>query len=253
MSPFGHGPLQFHSQPAIIHSSAIQGEKMEALLDVVALVIAYLLGSINSAILISKYLKLGDPRTHGSKNPGTTNILRTAGTKAALATLVGDALKGLAAILIARAFNIHGFELGLVGLAALLGHIYPVFFHFKGGKGIAVGLGILFGLNPMLGILSMFTWIAVAAIWRYSSLAAIVTSVLTPLYAIIVAHPQYFIPLVITAVILVYKHKDNINRLRKGTEGKINFKKKDAIKAVEELTTAVKMPHVDGSSEKQDK
>lgn len=199
---------------------------MEVILDILGMIIAYLLGSINSAILVSRYFKTDDPRSTGSNNPGTTNILRIAGKKAAIITLLGDAIKGMVAIIIAsRLLNVQGFELGLVGLAGLLGHIYPIFFRFKGGKGVAVALGIWLALNPALGVMSLATWIAIAIIWRYSSLAALITTAAVPFYAIVVAHPQYFLPLVAMTVILFYKHRDNIQRLRKGTEGKINFKK----------------------------
>ena len=193
----------------------------------ISIILAYLLGSISSAIIISKLLSLPDPRTLGSGNPGATNILRIAGKKVAIITLLGDVLKGFIAVLIASlVFKQTGMLLAIVGLAAFIGHLYPIFFGFKGGKGVATALGVMLALSPMplFGLSIVATWGIVALIFRYSSLAALVSVLLSPFYALFFGHREYFIPLLLIALLLAWKHKTNIERLIQGTEPKIGKK-----------------------------
>lgn len=187
----------------------------------VLIVISYTIGSISSAVLVCKFFGLPDPRTQGSGNPGATNVLRVGGKTAALITLLGDALKGFIPVFIAHLVQINGFMLGLVALAALLGHVFPIFFKFQGGKGVATGFGALFALSVTLGIILLFIWIAVAAITRYSSLAALIAAGAAPILTLVFAEPAYFFPILIITAVLIWRHKDNIQRLRVGSEGKI--------------------------------
>ncbi|MBN1684935.1 MAG: glycerol-3-phosphate 1-O-acyltransferase PlsY [Gammaproteobacteria bacterium] len=188
----------------------------------IAAVIAYLLGSILSAKIICKFTGQPDPSTKGSGNPGATNVLRFAGEKLALMTLGGDILKGLIAVIIGRILGVQGFFLGLVGLAAFVGHLYPLYYKFKGGKGVSTGLGVLLGLSPVVGILALVTWVIVAAIFHYSSLAALVTAVLSLVYALLFTTPTYLLPILIMVGLLVWKHYANIQRLLAGTEDKMS-------------------------------
>ena len=142
------------------------------MLDTTLIALAYLLGSVSTAIIVCKLMGLPDPRTEGSGNPGATNVLRVGGKKAAAITLFGDTLKGLLPVLIARAFTSDPLILGLVGLAAFLGHLYPVFFGFKGGKGVATMLGVLFGYSWWVGLATAATWLIVAKVFKVSSLSA---------------------------------------------------------------------------------
>jgi acyl phosphate:glycerol-3-phosphate acyltransferase len=187
------------------------------------LVIAYLMGSICSAIVVCKLMHLPDPRSQGSNNPGATNVLRIGGKTPAALTLLGDMLKGFIPVLLAAMFGVHGIALGLVAIAALLGHIFPLFFKFKGGKGVATAIGALFGLSLLLGLLAGLTWILVAYIFRYSSLAALVMIITAPIYTLILGDFSYFFPVLIMAGILFWRHWGNIQRLRSGVESKISF------------------------------
>ncbi len=185
---------------------------------------AYALGSLCSAVIICRMAKLPDPRTEGSKNPGATNVLRLAGKQYAALVLVADMLKGLLPVWLALIFQLGPFWQATVGLAAVLGHIYPAFFEFKGGKGVATGLGVLLGLHPLLGVLAMLTWITVAYFSRYSSLASIVAITLSPFYALLAFHePQAFLPLVALSLAVLYQHQDNIKRLLDGSESRIEL------------------------------
>lgn len=192
------------------------------LLLLLLLILAYLLGSICSAIIIAKLFNLPDPRQTGSKNPGTTNILRTSGKKYAIIVLLFDMLKGVIPVIIAKLLGLNAFTIGLVGLFAVLGHIYPIFFNFEGGKGVATALGVVLGLNFTLGLLVILTWLAVAYFSKYSSLAAITAFLLAPLYALII-NKGFVFPLILISAILIYKHKDNIQRLQNKTEPKIKI------------------------------
>lgn len=187
------------------------------------LVIAYLIGSLSSAILVCKIMKLPDPRTQGSCNPGATNVLRVGGKTAALVTLVGDGLKGFVPVLIGHFLGINGFMLGMIGVAALLGHILPVFFKFEGGKGVATTLGAFLALSPLIGIIAIAVWIIVAAISRYASLASLAAVVVAPLVALITGEIAYLFPILIMGGILVWRHMENIQRLKSGTESKLSF------------------------------
>jgi len=193
--------------------------------NIIAIIIAYLLGSISTSIILCKFLHLADPRTLGSKNPGATNMLRIAGKKIALFTLFGDALKGVIAVLIGRLLHVEGMMLGFVALAAFVGHIFPIFFGFKGGKGVATGLGSLLALAPLVGICVAMTWILVVALSRYSSLSAIVASASAPIFAYFFAPLSYLIPILIMSALLLWRHKTNISRLLLGEESKIGRKK----------------------------
>lgn len=192
---------------------------------IIFIVIAYLFGSLSSGTIVCKLMGLPDPRTQGSNNPGTTNVLRIGGKWAALITLLGDALKGVIPVVLARLFHVEGIALGFVALGAFLGHLYPIFFKFQGGKGVATFFGTMFALAVPLGLALVVTWLIIALLFRYSSLAAITATILAPVYVIIFQHYHYFIPIVVIAVLILWKHKANIKRLRFGTEGKIKLSK----------------------------
>lgn len=189
----------------------------------IAIIIAYLLGSVSSAIVVSKVFKTPDPRTEGSGNAGATNVLRIAGKHQAAIVLAGDILKGLIAVLIGHLLHVAGFKLGIVGLAAVLGHVFPLYFGFKGGKGVATAIGVTLGLSFISGILMAAVWGVIAFVFRYSSLASLVAVVLAPIFLLIFSHGAYFIPSVLIAALIVWKHKDNITRLQNKTESKIVF------------------------------
>jgi acyl phosphate:glycerol-3-phosphate acyltransferase len=191
-------------------------------MEFLLLVVGYVFGSINSAIVICKLMGLPSPRSVGSGNPGATNVLRLGNKKAAALTLFFDVLKGWIPVFIALLAHVHTDWLCWVALATILGHAYPLFFGFKGGKGVATGLGVLLGVNPLLGLFVLITWIVVALIFRYSSLAAIVSVVLTPLYGFFLLHDRSAISvLVLMALFILIRHKDNIARLLAGKESKI--------------------------------
>ena len=190
---------------------------------IICLVLGYLIGSLSCAILISKLMGGKDPRTEGSRNPGATNMLRLNGKNQAILVLVGDVLKGIIAVFIATTAGVHGVMLALVALATVIGHIFPLYFQFKGGKGVATSIGVLFGLSMGLGIAALLTWVVIAAIFKYSSLAALVAIIFAPFYALILSSPTYFFPLVLMTVLVAWKHSENIKRLKDGTESKIEF------------------------------
>jgi glycerol-3-phosphate acyltransferase PlsY len=189
------------------------------------IVLAYLIGSLNFAIITCKIAGLPDPRQEGSKNPGATNVLRMGGKKLAAIVMAGDAIKGLIPVLIARAFDIHGLELSLVAMAAVLGHMYPIFFRFQGGKGVATILGAIFGLSVLVGLLVVLNWYVIAKIFKYSSLASLCSIILLPIYLVIFSDPAYVAPMIIVMIIIVYRHRANISRLINRTEPKIGNKK----------------------------
>ncbi|MEY4592261.1 MAG: hypothetical protein RIR18_1156 [Pseudomonadota bacterium] len=196
---------------------------------VIALVLAYLLGSISFAVVVSRLSGLADPRTFGSGNPGATNVLRTGNKKAAVLTLLGDALKGTVAVVVARLLDFDEGVVSLVGLAAFFGHIYPIFLKFKGGKGVATGAGVLLALSPLMGLCVLATWVLVAITSRYSSLAAIVAALSAPAWATTLhGFDVLTITVSVIAVVLVVKHTANIRRLLAGEETKIGSEKKAA-------------------------
>ena len=187
---------------------------------------AYLLGSLSTAIITSKLLGLPDPRTQGSGNPGATNVLRIGGKKAAVITLLGDMLKGLIAVLAGWLLGMSDAVVAAMGLAAFLGHLYPVFFGFKGGKGVATGLGVLMGISWPVGVAALTTWLLVAALTRYSSLSALCAAILVPFYtAWFTSSSAFLIMVVVLSLLLIWRHRSNIRNLFRGTESKIGSKK----------------------------
>ena len=187
---------------------------------------AYLLGSISFAVLVSKVMGLPDPHTYGSKNPGATNVLRTGSKVAALLTLIGDSCKGAVAVLLAIAFvTTVPVELALVGLAAFLGHLYPVFHRFQGGKGVATAAGVLLALDWRVGVGTLLTWGIIALFLRYSSLAALVAALFAPIGAAYLLGWQAGAVVAVMSAFLVWRHKANIARLLAGTEPRIGAKK----------------------------
>jgi len=195
-------------------------------------VAGYLIGSVSSAVIVSKLMGLEDPRSSGSGNPGATNVLRLGGKKAAAITLIFDIVKGLAPVLIARQFTDDGWIIGLTGLAAFLGHLFPLFFGFKGGKGVATALGVLFGFSGWLGLGAVIIWLLFALSSKYSSLGSLVTMGLAPILSSILAPGWGYLLATFAMAVFVYlRHSENIKRLRDGTESKINLggkKKEDA-------------------------
>ena len=199
---------------------------------VIALLIAaYLVGSVPFAVVVSKIFGLADPRSYGSGNPGATNVLRSGNKAAAALTLVGDAAKGWLAVWLAARIGASPLVVALVALAVFIGHLYPLFLGFKGGKGVATALGVLLAIQPWLGVATALTWLIIAAFMRYSSLAAIVAAVFAPCFyllgGVLVWHAQRPIAVAIVAIALtlVYRHRANIGRLLNGTEPRIGKKK----------------------------
>jgi glycerol-3-phosphate acyltransferase PlsY len=199
---------------------------METVYPAAATLAAYLIGSLSFAVIVSRAMGLADPRSYGSGNPGATNVLRSGSRKAALVTLLLDALKGyLPTVLVAQFGPRYGLgegTLAMVGLAAFLGHLWPVFFRFKGGKGVATAAGVLFGIEPLLGLATLATWLVIAFFFRYSSLASIVAALFAPLYQLLVwgGGPVAGAVAVMSAL-LVWRHSANIRKLLAGTESKI--------------------------------
>ena len=189
-------------------------------LNILLIAAAYFLGSVCSAILVCRVLRLPDPRTEGSGNPGATNVLRFGGKKAAALTLLGDLGKGLLPIALARLLGSSDFACALIGLSAFLGHLYPIFFEFKGGKGVATALGVMLGLSLLLGGMEIITWLVVFVLFRYSSLAALITLALAPIYTLILGYSGAFLPVLIMSGFVVWRHRNNIVRLLGGIESK---------------------------------
>lgn len=201
-----------------------------------AVVLAYLLGSLSFAVIVSRCMGLKDPRSYGSNNPGATNVLRSGNKFAAVATLLLDGLKGwLPVVLVKWVGHDYGLDegtLAAVGLAAFLGHLYPVFFQFKGGKGVATAAGVLFGVHWLLGLATLATWVIIAFFSRYSSLAALAAAVFAPLYYLFGDRTAWYVDQMILVAIfiisamLVYRHRANITKLLKGTESRLGGSKK---------------------------
>ena len=197
-------------------------------IDYLLIPAGYLFGSISTAIIVCKLMGLPDPRTGGSGNPGATNVARLGGKKAAALTLVGDMLKGLVPVLIAHAMQAGPVILAATALAAFLGHLYPIFFGFRGGKGVATALGVIFGLYWPVGLLTTAIWLVMAVLFRYSSLAALTAILLTPLGFIwLWPEKPVIIAMVIMTILLYWRHRSNIANLLNGSEGKISFGKRD--------------------------
>jgi acyl phosphate:glycerol-3-phosphate acyltransferase len=201
---------------------------------IAAVVAAYLIGSLSFAVIVSRLMGLNDPRSYGSKNPGATNVLRSGNKAAAVTTLLLDALKGWLPVVLVKWF---GADYGLgdgtvaaVGLAAFLGHLYPVFFGFKGGKGVATAAGVLIGISWVLGLATVATWLIVAYFSRYSSLASLAAAVFSPLYYLFGDRAAWYVDkwilamLVVISALLIYRHRENINKLLKGTESRLGAK-----------------------------
>ena len=202
--------------------------------SLIAIVLSYLLGSLSFAVIVSKSLGMADPRSYGSKNPGATNVLRSGSKGAALATLLLDALKGWIPVFLIQHFG-ASFGMGqgvaaLAGLAAFLGHLYPVFFGFHGGKGVATAAGVLVGIAWLLGLATGATWLIIAIFFRYSSLASIVAAFFAPAYYLIggdIAWPldiTVLLSLVSISLLLIWRHRENIRRLAAGTESRLGSK-----------------------------
>ena len=202
-------------------------------MDILLIPLAYLIGSISFAVVVSKCMRLPDPHSYGSGNPGATNVLRTGNKRAAVLTLLGDALKGFIAVVLARMIlgqdaltsSLNSWILCGVVVAVFLGHLFPIFHGFKGGKGVATACGILFGINWILGLATLATWIIVAKFMRYSSLAALAAAVFAPIYFVFLFgfHPMG-IALLVVCALLIWRHRSNICNLMNGTESRIGSK-----------------------------
>ena len=202
----------------------------------IAIVLSYLVGSLSFAVIVSRAMGMADPRSYGSGNPGATNVLRSGNKGAALATLVLDALKGWLPVFVIRLIG-PDYDMGmgtaaLAGLAAFLGHLYPVFFGFKGGKGVATAAGVLVGIDWMLGLATGMSWLIIAFFFRYSSLASLVAAFFAPSFYLIgggIAWPlnrTVLITLIAISLLLIWRHRENIRRLAAGTESRLGAKKK---------------------------
>jgi glycerol-3-phosphate acyltransferase PlsY len=201
--------------------------------NLIVAVVAYLIGSVSFAVIVSAAMGLADPRSYGSGNPGATNVLRTGNKKAAVLTLIGDAFKGWVAVWLVGHFSARfGLDESAVAIAAIavfLGHLYPVFFRFKGGKGVATAAGVLLAINPILGVATLLTWLIVAFFTRYSSLAAICAAVFAPLFdGFLFGANVIALAVVAMSALLVWRHRGNIAKLVAGKESRIGDKKKEA-------------------------
>lgn len=207
---------------------------MNPVITTVAMTVAaYLLGSISFAVVMSKVYGIADPRTYGSKNPGATNVLRSGNKGAAIMTLLGDGAKGWLAVFLADRFatalGVGDTAVALVAIAVFLGHLWPVFFRFVGGKGVATALGVLLGINPWLGLATLATWLIIAYAFRYSSLAALVAALFAPFYyGLLFGVDPILLAVIVMSVLLAYRHSQNIANLLSGKESKIGGKKDGA-------------------------
>ena len=204
---------------------------MDALYSVLAVLAAFLIGSVSFAVVVSRVMGLADPRSYGSRNPGATNVLRTGNKTAAVLTLVGDAAKGLVAVLLAKAlaerFGFGDGTIALVALAVFLGHLFPVFYRFEGGKGVATAAGVLLALHPLLGLGVLVSWLLIAFFFRYSSLAALVAAVFAPLWYLFLFRPDPIAAaMAVMSALLIWRHSGNIRNLISGRESRIGQKKK---------------------------
>ena len=207
---------------------------MESAYPLLATVAAYLIGSLSFAVLVSRSMGLNDPRTYGSKNPGATNVLRSGSKTAAIVTLLLDAAKGWLPVVLVKWFGKpYGLDEGtvaMVGLAAFAGHLYPVFFKFVGGKGVATALGVLLGVSGILGLATLLTWVIMAYFFRYSSLASLTAALFAPVYYVFgdgvawYMGTEILLAISIMSLLLIYRHAENIGRLAKGTESRLGKK-----------------------------
>lgn len=218
-------------------------DSLHSFFPLAAALAGYLIGSLSFAVIVSGAMGLNDPRTYGSKNPGATNVLRSGSKAAAIVTLLLDAAKGWLPVMLVKWYGKpYGLEegtMGMVGLAAFLGHLYPVFFRFAGGKGVATALGVLVGISWILGLATGATWLIMAYFFRYSSLASLVASVFAPVYYIFGDGTAWYmnkgilLSVGIMSLFLVYRHAENISRLINGTESRLGKKSKaEPVKAV---------------------
>lgn len=194
------------------------------MIELIAMLIAYLFGSLSTAIITCKVFGLPDPRSQGSGNPGATNVLRYGGKKIAILTLVGDIAKCAVPVLLAKWIGLDELGLALVAFTAFLGHLYPIFFHFKGGKGVAAALGCWLGLAWPVGLLLFGTWLCVAVVTRYSSMAALITAIVAPFYAWYFTNDTFALMTGCMSLLLIYRHEKNIRNLYRGKEDKIGKK-----------------------------
>ena len=204
--------------------------------SVLAVLAAYAVGSLSFAVIVSRAFGLADPRSYGSKNPGATNVLRSGHRAAAILTLMLDALKGyvpvFVALLLSPRFGWGETTIAFVGLAAFLGHLWPVFFHFAGGKGVATAAGVLLAFNPWLGLATLATWVIVALFFRYSSLASIVAAAFAPFYQLLIWEPSAIaLAIAVMSLLLIWRHSGNIRKLLAGTESKLGQKAAPAVHA----------------------
>lgn len=209
-------------------------ESMQSFFPLLAVLAGYLIGSLSFAVIVSQAMGLSDPRTFGSKNPGATNVLRSGNKTAAILTLLLDAAKGWLPVMLVKwygpAYGLGDGTLALVGLAAFLGHVFPVFFRFAGGKGVATALGVLLGFSGWLGLATALIWLLMALVFRYSSLAAITAALLAPVVYVLgddglwVMSSRVALCVAVMSLVLLYRHAENINRLIKGTESKLGKK-----------------------------
>jgi glycerol-3-phosphate acyltransferase PlsY len=209
-------------------------ESLRAFLPVLAAVAGYLIGSLSFAVIVSRVMGLSDPRTFGSKNPGATNVLRSGSKLAAIITLLLDAAKGWLPVVLVKwygePYGLADGTMAMVGLAAFLGHVFPVFFRFVGGKGVATALGVLLGLSGWLGLATALVWLLMAVVFRYSSLASLTAAVLAPVIYVLgdgafwIKSNSIALSVTVMALFLLYRHAENINRLIKGTESKLGKK-----------------------------
>ena len=209
---------------------------MDVVNSLIAVLVGYAIGSLSFAVIVSRLMGLNDPRSYGSGNPGATNVLRSGNRKAAILTLVFDALKGYVPVLVALwlmpRFGWGASTVAFVGLAAFLGHLWPVFFNFQGGKGVATAAGVLLAINPLLGAATLGTWLIVAFFTRYSSLAAIIAALFAPFYQLLIWGPSLMVlPIAIMSLLLVWRHEANIRKLMAGTESRIGQKAAGAASA----------------------
>jgi glycerol-3-phosphate acyltransferase PlsY len=192
------------------------------LTETLLIIAAYLLGSVSTAIITCRLLSLADPRNVGSGNPGATNVLRTGGKTAAIITLLGDVLKGLVPVVIAQILALGDIVVAAVALAAFCGHVYPIYYSFQGGKGVATALGVLLGVYPLVGLLALSTWLLIAIMFRFASLAALVGALLTPIYMQTITGSKWLTGMaIIMAALIIWRHRSNIHHLLEGSEGTI--------------------------------
>jgi len=208
---------------------------LQSLNPLLAAIAAYLIGSLSFAVIVSRLMGLKDPRTFGSRNPGATNVLRSGSKAAAIVTLLLDALKGLLPVLAVKWFGkpygLADGTVAMVGLAAFLGHLWPVYFRFQGGKGVATFIGVVFGIDPVLGLATGATWLIIAFFFRYSSLASLVAAAFAPAFYLLGDRVQWYadtrvaVALFVMAMLLAYRHRENIARLLQGKELRLGAKK----------------------------